>query len=189
MNIIWTILVLVSITLAIFVSPASVLASMTHAAEQALWLAFSLVAVYCVWLSVFEILSRLGALQTLAKLISPLIDVVYGKVDDAAKEYIALNISANLLGVGSAATPSAIKAIERMQDGSERASPQIIMLFVINATSIQLLPTTVMSMRAGLGSAAPADIVMPTLITTIVTTVLGILLTKLFTRKRKCRTT
>lgn len=178
---------MVSIALSLTVSPAAVLSSMTQAAEEALWLAFSLVAVYCVWISVFEILSRLGALQTLAKLISPLIDKIYGKVSDTAKEYIALNLSANLIGVGSAATPSAIKAIENMQDGSDRATPQIIMLFVINATSIQLLPTTVMTMRARLGSASPADIVLPTLITTAVTTVMGIALTKLFTRK-KCRT-
>lgn len=185
MNLIWTILVIASLCLSLK-SPALVLQSVTTATAEALKLALSLVAVYAVWLAVFEILKRLNVLQAIARFISPAIDKIYGNVNDAAKEYIALNISANLIGVGSAATPSAIKAIENMQDGSDKATPEIMMLFVINATSLQLLPTTVMSMRANLGSANPSDIALPTLLVSIITTAIGIFAVKLFTKK--CRT-
>ncbi|HPG92058.1 MAG TPA: hypothetical protein PK675_01460 [Clostridia bacterium] len=185
MNLIWTILILASLLLSLL-DPTAVLANITSAVGEALNLALSLVAVYCIWLTVFEILKRLNVLNKIAKFISPLIDLVYGKVNDAAKEYIALNISANLIGVGSAATPAAIKAVENMKDGSIKATPSIIMLFVINATSLQLLPTTVMSMRASLGSVSPADIALPTLIVSVTTTLIGILLVKLFTKK--CQT-
>ena len=186
MNLIWTILILASLLLSL-IDPVSVLANITSAVGEALSLALSLVAVYCIWLTVFEILNRLNVLKKIAAFISPLIDLIYGKVNEAAKEYIALNISANLIGVGSAATPAAIKAVENMKDSSVKATPAIIMLFVINATSLQLLPTTVMSMRAGLGSANPADIALPTLIVSVITTFIGIMLVKLFTKK--CRTT
>ncbi len=102
-----------------------------------------------------------------------------------------MNISANLLGLGNAATPMAISAIKHMDDGSGKASTDMIMLTVISATSLQLLPTTVIGMRATAGSANPTDFLFPSLIATVLSTFIGIVLVKLcaaiFDRPKKTK--
>ena len=90
-----------------------------------------------------------------------------------------MNMAANLLGLGNAATPMAMRAIREMDTGSTRASQNMIMLTVISATSLQLLPTTVIGMRATHGSVNPADFLLPATVATVVSTVLGITLVKL----------
>ena len=92
---------------------------------------------------------------------------------------IALNMSANMLGLGNAATPMGIKAMKRLDDGSGVATPAMIMLIVLNATSIQLLPSTVIGLRASAGSTSPSDIIFPTIVATFCTCALGISLVKL----------
>ena len=101
---------------------------------------------------------------------------------------IALNMSANMLGLGNAATPMGIKAMQALDDGSGIATDAMIMLIVINATSIQLLPSTVIGLRASAGSLSPADIILPTLLSTICTVTLGITLVKLFQKFRRRKT-
>ena len=97
-----------------------------------------------------------------------------------AKDYIAMNMSFNMLGVGNAATPTGIKAFNELQDGSDKITATMVMLLVINATSIQLLPTTIIGMRVTAGSGNASDIIMPSLIATLVSTIVGIVLVKLF---------
>lgn len=93
---------------------------------------------------------------------------------------IALNMSANMLGLGNASTPMGISALKKLDDGSGIANHAVIMLIVLNSTSIQLLPSTVIGLRASAGSSAPADIILPTIISTIITFLMGILLVHLF---------
>ena len=100
---------------------------------------------------------------------------------------IAMNMSANMLGLGNAATPMGIKAMKALDDGSGIANTAMIMLIVLNATSIQLLPSTVIGLRASAGSTSPADIILPTLIATITTTILGIVLVKIISSIREKR--
>jgi spore maturation protein A len=92
---------------------------------------------------------------------------------------ISINLSANLLGLGGAATPYGIKAAQLL-DASPHAEYASCMLFALNATSIQLLPTSVVGIRAALGSGSPADIVLPTIICTTLSTVIAVTLTFLF---------
>ncbi len=98
---------------------------------------------------------------------------------------IALNMSANMLGLGNAATPMGINAMKRLDDGSGIANHAVIMLIVLNATSIQLLPSTIIGLRANAGSLSPADIVLPTLLSTACTFLLGIFLVKMFGKIHK----
>lgn len=184
MNLIWSILLIITLILMLFVSPDKVLNIFVGAGENALELCFGLTAVYFVWLGLFEILTRLNVIEKLTKLIGPQLYKLFGNINDKARQYIALNLAVNLIGIGGAATPSAINAISQMDEGGKTATKQMAMLFVINATSIQLLPTTVMGMRATMGSVAPSDIVLPTLVATTITTMLGIGLVKLFYRKK-----
>ena len=88
-------------------------------------------------------------------------------------KYISINISANLLGLGNAATPSGIKAIKTMEKNAGKTTFGMLMLLVVNACGVQLFPTTVISLRVSAGSANASDILFPTLIATFVSAILG----------------
>lgn len=178
-------MVVCSICLLIFSNPANVLSVMIGASTDALTLALELCAVYAVWMGLLEIVDACGLSQKLAKLLHPVIKWLF-KIDDIETEkMISLNMSANMLGLGNAATPMGIAAMKRLDDGSGIATPAVIMLIVLNSTSIQLLPSTVIGLRAAAGSVAPADIILPTLISTICTCAVGIGLAKFFNHLRE----
>ncbi len=187
MNVIWSTLLIICLIVMLFVNPSQILNIFVSAGTNALTLCLSLTSVYFVWLGIFEIISRLKVIEKLRKIIQPMLYLLFGRLSEKASELISLNFAVNLLGVGGAATPSAIKAIEEMDttNDTDKATSQMVMLFVINATSIQLLPTTVMGMRASMNSLSPADIVLPTIVATFITTFLGIFLVKLAYRKDK----
>ena len=176
MNIFWLMMMLSSILVLLITNPSAMLSEMIGASTAALELCFELVAVYVVWLGFIELIDASGLSDKLAKLLRPLIKKIFKVDNEEIQKIIALNVSANMLGVGNAATPMGIRAMQALDDGSGKANFAMIMLVVINATSIQLLPTTVIGLRSSAGSENPADIILPTLIVTITTTVLGILL-------------
>ena len=187
MDKIWLAIMLLSLIFLLFNSPETALTSMITASGSAVNLAVKLLAVYAVWLGLIEIVKRTELSRKLSSLLSPLIDLLFGKVDNKAKDYIAMNMSFNMLGVGNAATPTGIKAFNALQDGSDKATATMVMLLVINTTSIQLLPTTIIGMRVTAGSANATDIIMPSLISTIISTVVGVIFVKLIYRKRKLK--
>ena len=187
MDKIWLAIMLLSLIFLLFNSPETALTSMITASGSAVNLAVKLLAVYAVWLGLIEIVKKTELSRKLSSLLSPLIDLLFGKVDNKAKDYIAMNMSFNMLGVGNAATPTGIKAFNALQDGSDKATATMVMLLVINTTSIQLLPTTIIGMRVTAGSANATDIIMPSLIATIISTVVGVILVKLIYRKRKLK--
>ncbi len=171
----------------VWTSPASIVTEMVTASTGELKLCVELCAVYAVWLGILELVDASGLGQKLAKALHPLIKKLF-KIDNAEIEkMIALNMSANMLGLGNAATPMGIKAMKALDDGSGVATTAMIMLIVINATSIQLLPSTVIGLRAATGSTAPADIILPTILATTVTSGLGIILVKFFSKLYKRR--
>lgn len=174
MNKIWLFMMLISIGVLIFVDPGATLDAMIGASTSALELCIELCAVYAVWLGLLEIVDVSGLGQKLARLLRPLIKKLFRVDNEEIQKMIALNMSANMLGLGNAATPMGIKAMQALDDGSGKANFSMIMLIVLNATSIQLLPSTVISLRSNAGSADAADIILPTLLSTIVTTGLGI---------------
>lgn len=173
-------MIIVSICFLIFSSPSTILSTMISASSDTLTLAVELCAVYAVWLGILEIVEESGLSKKLAKMLHPIIKWLF-KIDDPETEkMIALNMSANMLGLGNASTPMGISAMKRLDNGSGIATHAIIMLIVLNSTSIQLLPSTVIGLRASAGSANPADIILPTLISTICTCIVGVTLVKLF---------
>lgn len=180
MNRIWFLMVIGSIACLIWTDPANVLNSMINASTEALTLSIELCAVYAVWLGILELVDESGLGNKLAKLLHPLIKKLFKINDIETEKLIALNMSANMLGLGNASTPMGIAAMKRLDDGSGIATPAIIMLIVINSTSIQLLPSTIIGLRASAGSMTPSDIILPTIISTVCTFVLGIFLVKLF---------
>lgn len=175
MNKVWLFMMLISLGVLLFVDPGATLNEMIGASSSALTLCIELCAVYAVWLGLLEIVEVSGLGNKLAKLLRPLIKKLFRVDNEEIQKMIALNMSANMLGLGNAATPMGIKAMQAMDDGSGKASFSMIMLIVINATSIQLLPSTVIGLRSAAGSADAADIILPTFLSTVVTTTCGIL--------------
>lgn len=169
-------MMLASMLVLLVTNPGAVLSEMISASTDALTLCIELCAVYAVWLGIIELVDASGLGQKLAKLLRPLIKKIFKVEDEETQRLIAMNVSANMLGLGNAATPMGIKSMQALDDGSGKANFAMIMLIVVNATSIQLLPTTVIGLRAAAGSTHPADIILPTLIVTFITTVMGILL-------------
>ena len=166
---------MLSLTVLTFTNPQGVLKVCLDSSSQALTTALGLCGVYCLWLGIFEIADKCNLVQGLSKCFSKLNKWLYGNIEKVASDYISLNLASNLLGVGNAATPSAINAIQVMEK-EEKLSRSGAMLFVINATSVQLIPTTVIGLRASMGSANPSDILLPNLISTVVTSIVGVAL-------------
>ena len=187
MNKIWALLMLASIVLLIFNNSAALVTEMTESAMGVINLCVELVAVYAIWLGILEIVDKTGLSEKLAKLLSPLIRFLFKTDDPEIIKMIAMNMSSNILGVGNAATPCGIRAMKLMDDKSGKATPAMIMLLVVNATSIQLLPTTTIGLRTAAGSASPTDIMIPTLVATFITAIFGISLTLLIQRVFKRR--
>ena len=183
MNIIFALLLVLSTAVLIFTNPDSVLSAMLSGGEKALSLTLKMVVIYAVWLGVFDLLEKSKLSNALAKALNPINRFFFGNVPEKASDFMSLNISAYMLGMSGATTPMGIKSIQELEKypNTEYA---ITMFFVINATSIQIIPSSVMALRTSLGSTAPADIIIPTILATLVSTVVGVTLVKIFVKKR-----
>lgn len=183
MRIIWYVIMLSSLIALCIINPENSINAMMDAGEKAVMLSIKLVGVYAIWLGILGIVDQTKLSDKISNLLSPIIDFLFGKnLDQQTKNYISMNLSTNILGMGNACTPLGIKAmngLDKLNNHSATASTAMIMLMVINATSIQLLPTTIIGLRASYGSTTSSDIIIPSIIATTLTTVLGILLVKL----------
>ena len=178
MSFVWLIIMIVSIITLLFINPSAVLESLIQGANDAVTLALNLIALYGIWLGVFEILERTGAQNALARLLRPIVRKLFSGESEETEKYISMNISANLLGLGNASTPMGINAIQSMKPNEKKpkkATTNMIMLTVISATSLQVFPSTVISLRASSGSANPADFLLPCIVATFVSTAFGII--------------
>ena len=186
MSIIWTGMVLVSILcgLATGRGPAVATAALDGAAG-AVELCLSLAGVLCLWMGVMEIMRRSGLSQKLSRLLMPVLRRLYPAFarDREVMDTIAANVSANLLGLGNAATPLGLEAARKMSRRTPGvANDALCMLVVCNTASIQLIPTTVAAVRAGAGCAAPVDILPATWLASAISVSVGILAAKLFAK-------
>ena len=137
-------------------------------------MALTLFCIYAVWMGLSRLAEKSGFSKGAARALKPLSRRIFKTDNPAALENLAMNLSCNLLGIGGAATPFAVKAIGELEkDKNDRAQK---LLFVINATSIQIIPSTVIALRTGAGSGAAFDIFLPSLICTAVSTTLAVLL-------------
>lgn len=186
MNIVWLVVMLAGIVIMIFKTPQLIISSMISASEKSVSLCINLLAIYAVWLGLLKILENTGFNKKLAKWLSPIIGFLFGKnIDEYTKGQIAINISSNILGLGNAATPSAIKAMQGLDDKTGKINNSMTMLMVINCLSFQLLPTTVMGLMVASGSQNASSVILPTICTSIVTGVIIITILKLIFKARK----
>ncbi len=174
---------IVSILVMIIRSPESAFPAMIDGATGAITLALKLIAIYAVWLSVLKMMEATALDKKLSRIMKPVVKRLFKKESDEAYDWICINLSANMLGMGGVATPAGIKAMSAMQDNSDKITNNMALLLVINTTSIQLIPATVIALRATAGSQNPADIILPTLISSGIATVCGGIICKILSIK------
>lgn len=142
----------------------------------------------CLWNGLMKIVQETSLMKKLTKFISPLMKILFPKMKKEDKEYkeITINIIANLLGIGNAATPLGLKAMQTMQEKNpqkDKITDSMAMFIVLNTASIQLIPSTVIAVRASLGSVNPSQIIVPVWIATIAADVAGIVASKILMKK------
>ena len=183
MNLIFGVILIVTMTMLLFVSPEGVLAAFISGGEKSLALSVQMTVVYAVWLGVLNVFEKTGLSAKCARILKPANKLLFGALPDKANDYVSLNISANILGMSGATTPMGIKAVKELEQhkGTEYA---IAMFFVINATSVQLIPSSVLALRIKYGAATASDIILPTILATLLSSVIGVLLVKIFIKKK-----
>lgn len=175
----------ISLIILIISSPELILSTMIDTSHNVVSLCINLLAIYAVWLGILEIAEKSGISQKLANLFHPIIKRLF-KIDNKEQiKYISLNLSANLLGLGNAATPSGIKAIKSMDKDLPKTKFAMLMLLVVNATGIQLLPTTIIGLRISANSTNPSDIILPTLLSSIISVCVAVGLMILYSKIKK----
>ena len=155
---------------------------------EAVDLTITLFGTMCLWNGLMKIVQETSLIQKLSTLISPIMKILFPKLRKEDKEYkeITINIIANLLGIGNAATPLGLKAMKTMQEknpNKETITDNMAMFIVLNTASLQLIPTTVIAVRMSLGSAEPSKIIVPIWIVTIIADIAGIIATKILSKK------
>lgn len=153
------------------------LAAALEGCEQSILLTLRLGAGYLLFCGLMAIAKAAGAAGAMQRILQPLLTRLMPSVrQQETREAVALNLSLNMLGLGNAATPQGLMAVGLMS-GEEAQTPGVrhdrYMLLVLNATSLQLLPTTVLTLRIAAGSAQPHAVVLPVLLCTLVSTVVG----------------
>lgn len=179
MNTLFTLVFLACAFLLLCTSPDTFLAALLEGAGKGATVCLSLVATYSVWLGLMRVWEDSGLARGISKLLKPLSKRLFKTEDEEALQAISMNLSVNLLGISGAATPYGIQAANLL-DKTENAEYSSAMLFVLNATSIQLIPTAIIGVRVALHSANPTDVIVPTFLATLLSTVLGVCLTKAF---------
>ena len=186
LNILWPIFIIISFIYAIFAGNIENLdKSIFSSVEEAVNLSISLLGTMCLWSGIMQIARETTFVNKLSNLLAPVMKFLFPDVKKGSNIYqeISMNIIANLLGLGNAATPLGLKAMKSMQE--ENVDKNILTnsmatLIVLNTASIQIIPSTVIAIRSSLGSTNPSIIIVPVWIATICAGVVGMLAVKFF---------
>lgn len=158
-------------------------------AKEAVTLCIGLISVLVFWLGMMRIAEESGLLERLSKLFRPLVKRLFPEVpvSHPAMGYILSNMISNMFGLGNAATPLGIKAMEelkKLNGGKDSASRSMVTFLAINTASITIIPTTVIAIRMNYHSASPTEIVVPTIIATVISALGAILIDRYFYYRR-----
>lgn len=176
MKYIWSFMVLVSLASGAAVGKAdAVLMSGLSGAVSAFETAFKLAGMMCFWSGILALMSSGGLLGLVQKILSPVLRRIFGKSE--ATGYIIMNVAANLFGMGNAATPSGLMAMEVLdkENGREKPGRAMALFAVMNTASLQLVPSTVASMRAAAGAVKPFDIMPAVWLTSLASLAVSVL--------------
>lgn len=193
-NLIWVLMIVIGIVFAMFNGTMDeVNKAIFQGAGEAVTLCIGFISILVFWLGLMRIAQASGLLDKLANVFRPIIKKIFPDIPDdhPVMGYILSNMIANMFGLGNAATPLGIKAMEELKElngGKIEASRSMITFLVINTASITIIPTTVLSIRMNYDSASPAEIVLPTIIASVFATVCAIFIDRfMYNRKKRNR--
>ena len=189
-NVIWVGLILIAILYSLFTGQVETINNgiLTHA-TSGINLIIELMPLIVLWTGIMKIAEASGLLQVFARFLNPILRRLFPSLPSNHKAlgYIASNIGANMLGLGSAATPFGLKAMEELQKDNPKkkeATEAMITFLVLNTGGVTLIPTTVIALRIMHGSANPTEIIITSILATAVSSISGLLL-DYFIRRRK----
>ena len=195
LNSIWPIFIIISIAFAIITGNIEKINnSIFESASTAVELTVTMLGTMCLWNGIMEIASNTSIINKILKLLNPILKKLFPKIKENSKEYkeMSMNIIANLLGLGNAATPLWLKEMQTLQEKNtdkKTLTGTMAMFIVLNTASLQIIPTTVISIRASLNSIDPTKIIVPVWIATISAAIAGISAIKIFAKIEEKRNT
>lgn len=184
-NYIWGVFILLGVIISIIKGDNNLTNNLITSGTKGIDIIINLVPLMCLWLGIMKIADSSGLLTIISNKLSKFIRVIFPEIPkgDPAIAYISSNIVMNMLGLGNAATPFGIKAMTRLKElnnNSDVASRSMITFLVINTSSVTIIPTTVISLRIASGSSNPTEIMTACIITTFLSTMIGLLIDRLF---------
>ena len=189
LNKIWPIMIIISCAYGILTGKVeNVNNSIFESASSAVQLSITFLGTICLWNGIMKIAQTTTLIEKLTNVLKPFINFLFPEMqnNDIAKKEISMNVVANILGLGNAATPLGLKAMKTMQKSNKQkdtVNNSMAMFIIINTASLQLIPTTAITIRASLGSSNPSQIIVPVWIATIVAAIAGITAAKIFIKK------
>ncbi len=188
---IWFFLIVIGILFSMFTGRLDIINdSILTNGKEALDLMLSILPIIVLWTGIMKIAEEAGLLQKFARLMQPILSRLFPSVpkDNPALGYIASNIAANMMGLGSAATPFGLKAMSELQKintKKDTASVAMITFLVLNTAGVTIVPTTVLALRIAHGSANPSEIILPGVIATFCSSIGGLLLDYFIRKKNR----
>ena len=189
-NYVWVFMTVIGVVFALFNGTMeAVNKAVFDGAKEAVTLCIGLISVLVFWLGMMRIAEESGLLERLSRLFRPLVKILFPEVppNHPAMGYILSNMISNMFGLGNAATPLGIKAMEelkKLNGGKTSASRSMVTFLAINTASITIIPTTVIAIRINYHSVSPTEIVVPTIIATIISAIGAILIDRYFYYRR-----
>lgn len=191
MNIIWPAFIILSFVYALLTGRVNEINNgIFKSVAEAVELSLTFLGTICLWNGIMEIVKRTTLMEKLTKLLNPIIKLLFPELknNQQAKAEISMNMIANILGLGNAATPLGLKAMKTLQKENTKKdtlSNSMAMFIVLNTASLQLIPTNVIAIRTSLNSSNPTQIILPVWGATIVAAIVGVTATKIIMKKIK----
>lgn len=182
MNYIWPLMLIFSFFCALTTGKLSSLSSaIITSGNDTISLLLKLAGIICLWNGLSAVAEKSGLTNKLCRLLSPALNLLFPSLKDKrTKEAISMNITANLLGLGNAATPLGLEAIQRLQKNNphpDKATNDMVRFVVINSAALRIIPTSIAMLRSEHGSEAPMEILLPALLTSVCALCAGLFMT------------
>lgn len=199
LNYIWAVMIAIGVIYGALTGNIEAVANgALDSAGEAVQLCITMTGIMALWVGLMEIAKNSGLIASMTKGIQPFISFLFPRIpgNHAAREYISTNIIANILGLGWACTPAGLKAMEELQKLNEEecrrtgkppvtASNEMCTFLIMNISSLQLIPVSIIAYRSQYGSVNPTAVIVPGIIATLVSTLVAIIFVKMMDRKRR----
>lgn len=199
LNYIWAVMIAIGVIYGALTGNIEAVANgALDSAGEAVQLCITMTGIMALWVGLMEIAKNSGLIASMTKGIQPFISFLFPRIpgNHAAREYISTNIIANILGLGWACTPAGLKAMEELQKLNEEecrrtgkppvtASNEMCTFLIMNISSLQLIPVSIIAYRSQYGSVNPTAVIVPGIIATLVSTLVAIIFVKVMDRKRR----